>query len=209
MNRAEQAYLSPDMEMKIQQMILQALGKKFGGLERATKAAVTIQKAYRKYKIDAQFRMIRLMQQQSIRKERLRTMSIRHNRAPSLFRKNKVQSSSATKMDEVRSKYMDATQTKLASSSRREMRVKSTERMHNLETSARCLIRSEELCEEGGDYSMQKSFSAESLESSPSIFSGLSMPNLQQSEEQKELSRQPSTSTLLRKRNIGTNIFNR
>ena len=123
----DQNYLSPDMEMKIQQMIQQALGKKFGGLERATSAAVTIQRAYRKYKIDAHFRMIRKLQHDSL-VERRRTMSVRHNRAPSVLRKKKLQNVSSPgvdKMEEVRDKFKNITQTRLSPSiSKRELRSK-------------------------------------------------------------------------------------
>ena len=123
----DQNYLSPDMEMKIQQMIQQALGKKFGGVERATRAAITIQRAYRKYKIDAHFRMIRKLQHDSLA-ERRRTMSVRHNRAPSILRKKKLQNVSSPgvdKMEEMRDKFKNITQTRLSPSiSKRELRSK-------------------------------------------------------------------------------------
>ena len=53
------AMLSPDMEAKIYEKIRTSLGKKYGSLERATQAAVTIQKAYRAYKLRKHFDEIR------------------------------------------------------------------------------------------------------------------------------------------------------
>ena len=52
-------YLSPDMEAKIYERICRSLGEKYGSLERATHAAVTIQKAYRGYKLRKHFDEIR------------------------------------------------------------------------------------------------------------------------------------------------------
>ena len=52
-------YLSPDMEARIYEKICRSLGKKYGSLERATQAAVTIQKAYRGYKLRKHFDEIR------------------------------------------------------------------------------------------------------------------------------------------------------
>ena len=206
---SDQTYLSPDMEMKIQQMILQALGKKYGGLERANKAATVIQRAYRRYKINAQFRLIRNMQQ-STRRERKMTMTGRHKRAPSILRKNKLTSSS-NKMDEVRNKYITITQTGMSPSiSRRELRgekSKSSDQTQFLEIKQHSVSLLDVTGDEDGDLQsggMHKSFSAE-IGRSPSVFSGLSLEEVSK----QELSRQQSSSAILRKRNIGTNIFNR
>eukprot|EP00731_Ephydatia_muelleri_P000612 Em0001g612a len=51
--------LSPDMEAKIYEKICRSLGAKYGSLERATQAAVTIQKMYRGYKLRRHFEEIR------------------------------------------------------------------------------------------------------------------------------------------------------
>ncbi|KAL5515580.1 hypothetical protein EMCRGX_G000765 [Ephydatia muelleri] len=51
--------LSPDMEAKIYEKICRSLGAKYGSLERATQAAVTIQKTYRGYKLRRHFEEIR------------------------------------------------------------------------------------------------------------------------------------------------------
>ena len=102
-------YLSPDMELKIQQMIQQALGTKYGGLDKATKAAIVIQRAYRQHKMDTHFQKLRKLQQDTM--FRRRTMSINtshHVRKPSMIRsKRPLQSSAPTVdlMDDVRNKY--------------------------------------------------------------------------------------------------------
>ena len=49
------AMLSPDMEAKIYEKIRTSLGEKYGSLERATQAAVIIQKAYRGYNMKKRF----------------------------------------------------------------------------------------------------------------------------------------------------------
>ena len=51
--------LSPDMEAKIYERICRSLGEKYGSLEEANRAAVTIQKAYRGYKLRRHFEEIR------------------------------------------------------------------------------------------------------------------------------------------------------
>ena len=51
--------LPPDLEARIYKKICMSLGKKYGSLERATQAAVTIQKAYRGYKLRMHFDEIR------------------------------------------------------------------------------------------------------------------------------------------------------
>ncbi|XP_011403942.1 PREDICTED: uncharacterized protein LOC105312754 [Amphimedon queenslandica] len=178
--------LSPDMELKIQQLIQEGLGKKYGGLDRANRAAGVIQKAYRKHKIDLHFKMLRKMQQDQAGgiRERRRTMSVRH-RATSIL-KNKL---SATKMTQVRENMSGLS----PSISRRELRKKPSPSSSTIaESSSSSSLKADE----GED------------ETPPSIFEGLSSTTL------RELfppgpPRQLSKSALERKKNIGTNIFNR
>ena len=179
--------LSPDMELKIQQLIQEGLGKKYGGLDRANRAAAVIQKAYRKHKIDLHFKMLRKMQQDQAGgiRERRRTMSVRH-RATSIIHKNKL---SATKMTQVRENMSGLS----PSISRRELRKKPSP--------------SSSLITESSSSSSLKADEGED-EAPPSIFEGLSSSSL------RDLfppgpPRQLSKSALERKKNIGTNIFNR
>ena len=51
--------LSPDMEARIYEKIRRSLGEKYGSLEGANRAALTIQKAYRGYKLRRHFEEIR------------------------------------------------------------------------------------------------------------------------------------------------------
>ena len=179
--------LSPDMELKIQQLIQEGLGKKYGGLDRANRAAAVIQKAYRKHKIDLHFNMLRKLQQDQTGgiRERRRTMSVRH-RAASFIQKNKI---SATKMIQVRENMTGLS----PSISRRELRKKpSPTSSAIMESSSSSSLKTEDGEEE----------------TLPSIFEGLSRSSL------RDLfppgpPRQLSKSALERKKNIGTNIFNR
>ena len=61
-------YLSPDMEAKIYEKICRSLGAKYGSLERATQAAVTIQKTYRGYKLRRHFEVMRKEGPSTVRK---------------------------------------------------------------------------------------------------------------------------------------------
>ncbi len=73
--------ISPDMEAKIREKICSAIGAKYGGLRRATRAATTIQRAYREYKLRKRFEEIR-------REKREMTMSLNYTtRRPSMIRK--------------------------------------------------------------------------------------------------------------------------
>ena len=119
-------YLSPDMEMKIQQMIQLALGTKYGGLERATKAAVTIQRAYRKHKIDKHFQRLRQLQQDTMQRRRTMSVHFPRGRRPSMLsRKSRAVNKTVTSVDpmtQVRTMYHNITKSRLSPSvSRREI----------------------------------------------------------------------------------------
>ncbi len=73
--------ISPDMEARIREKVCRAIGEKYGGLARATKAATTIQRAYRDYKLRKRFEEIR-------REKREMTQSLNYTRRrPSMVRK--------------------------------------------------------------------------------------------------------------------------
>lgn len=116
--------LSPDMEMKMQQIIFIALTNKYGGKEKATKAATIIQTAYRKHKNVQHFKELRKRQQSTM--QRRRTMSIKFpgGRRPSMIsRKNRTTvNASIDKMTHVKTVYKNITQPKLSPNiSRREL----------------------------------------------------------------------------------------
>ena len=78
--------ISPDFEARIRQRICRAIGDKYGGLTKATKAATTIQRAYRGYKMKRQFLEIRKRKDIPLRK---RAQSLRDpRRRPSILRRN-------------------------------------------------------------------------------------------------------------------------
>ncbi len=73
--------LSPDMEAKIRQMICSAVGAKYGGLRRATRAATTIQRAYRDYKLRETFKEIQR------EKKEMTLQGVRGGHRPSILRR--------------------------------------------------------------------------------------------------------------------------
>lgn len=78
--------ISPDVEARIREKICKAIGAKYGGLGKATKAAITIQRAYRQYKLKKRFEEIR----QEANKLRKRALSMKDTRRrPSVLRKNR------------------------------------------------------------------------------------------------------------------------
>jgi hypothetical protein len=191
----EASYLSPDMEMKIQQMFQQVLVDKYGSLETLTKAAVTIQNAYRTHKINSHFKKLRSMQQDSLRERRL-TMSVRYTKSPSIMASIKPDQSlklaSNYKMNEIHDKFRDITETRASPSlARREIRKNVSLNKHNLELSL-----SPPLEETSGE-----------LSKSPSVFSGFE--SLHEATPKRQLTQQLSILSRKRKQNIGTNIFNR
>ena len=74
-------YLSPDMEAKIYERICKSLGEKYGSLEGANRAALTIQKAYRGYKLRRHYEEIRrpsaVRQRTATVRDRNRKLSIK------------------------------------------------------------------------------------------------------------------------------------
>ena len=79
---------SPDMELRIRDKICSEIGKKYGGLLRASKAAVAIQSAYRQYKLRQRYDKIRKeanqvrKRAQSMKDSRRKPSMIRRNRPP-------------------------------------------------------------------------------------------------------------------------------
>ena len=115
--------LSPDMELKIHQMTQMALGRKYGGKEKANKAAIVIQTAYRRYKNEQHFKQLRKLQRSTM--QRRRTMSVKFpgGRRPSMInRKAKTVTHSVDKMAHVKTIYRNITQPHLSPNiSRREL----------------------------------------------------------------------------------------
>ena len=80
--------ISPDVEAKIREKICKAIGNKFGGLQKATQAAITIQRAYRQYKLKKRFEEIRKEASQM----RRRAISMSNTRRrPSMLRRQRNQ----------------------------------------------------------------------------------------------------------------------
>ena len=78
--------ISPDVEAKIREKICKAIGNKFGGLQKATQAAITIQRAYRQYKLKKRFDEIRKEASQM----RRRAISMSNTRRrPSMLRRQR------------------------------------------------------------------------------------------------------------------------
>ena len=81
---------SPDMEIKIHEKICKTIGAKYGGLPRATRAATSIQRAYREYKLHKRFEEIR--KEASTMRKRAQSMSIKDpRRRPSILKKKRPQ----------------------------------------------------------------------------------------------------------------------
>lgn len=82
--RVELELLSPDMEAKIREMICNGIGAKYGGLRRATRAATTIQRAYRDYRLRETFREIRQ------EKKEMTMMGVKGGHRPSILRRKQT-----------------------------------------------------------------------------------------------------------------------
>ena len=80
--------ISPDVEAKIREKICKAIGNKFGGLQRATQAAITIQRAYRQYKLKKRFDEIR---KEASQMRRRAISMINTHRRPSMLRRQRNQ----------------------------------------------------------------------------------------------------------------------
>ena len=79
---------SPDMELRIREKICNGIGKKYGGICRATKAAIVIQTAYRQYKLQKRYNEIR---KEAIQ-VRKRAHTMKHPRRElSMIRRNRPQ----------------------------------------------------------------------------------------------------------------------
>ena len=85
--------ISPDFESKIRERICQAISEKYGGMEKATQAAVKIQQSWRQYKLRSRFQKIKQQNKSQLQLQlRKRAQSMRDpKRRPSIMRKrNKV-----------------------------------------------------------------------------------------------------------------------
>ena len=77
---------SPDMELRIREKICSGIGTKYGGIRRATQAAIVIQTAYRQYKLKKRYEEIRKEAIQM--RKRAQTMNHPH-RTQSMVRRNR------------------------------------------------------------------------------------------------------------------------
>ena len=76
---------SPDVEARIRARVCRAIGEKYGGCKRASEAAVTIQRAYRDYKLKKRFEEIR--REATKMRKRAETMQLDSRRRLSVARK--------------------------------------------------------------------------------------------------------------------------
>ncbi len=84
--RMELELLSPEMEAKIQEITRHAIGRKYGGTRRSTRAATTIQRAYRDFKLHEKFKEIQREKQEMT----LRTSSVKGGHRPSILRRKQA-----------------------------------------------------------------------------------------------------------------------
>lgn len=224
--------LSPDMEMKIQQMIQLALAKKYGGKEKATKAATIIQTAYRKYKNVQHFKKLREIQQTTM--QRRLTMSVKYpgGRRPSMIKRksNKSLQDPIDKMAHVKTIYRNITQPKLSPNiSRRELLAAGaspiaihenkhieTKEQQDAMASPNQLSMINEMDSDEGHLSdpeeQHNSVEGDSKPRSHSVFSGLSSTAIQKMFSSKHpviVQQRESAKTFTKKMVIGANIFNR
>lgn len=222
--------LSPDMELKIQQMIQLALARKYGGKEKSTRAAIVIQTAYRKYKNVQHFKKLREIQQTTM--QRRRTMSVKYpgGRRPSMIKRKQNKSlhdpSSVDKMAHVKTMYRNLTQTKLSPNiSRRELLAASgASPIAVHETKHVEITEQQDMTPPPNQLSMIDEMDSDeerSLEPeqpvddkprSHSVFSGLSSTAIQKMFSSKHpviVKQRQSAKTFTKKMVIGANIFNR
>ena len=224
-------YLSPDMEMRIQEMMHKAIGQKYGGLERAVKAATCIQIAYREYKIRKRFKEIRRQQQDTMVRRRAFSVKYPRGRRPSMIGPKKYRRDasvpSVDPMQRVQATHKQITSRSKGISphiSRRDVLIRNTTSGHSgsplVDEAFPALTISETVEVTMPDSArLPTSLSSDALstphiEKSPSIFSGLSLQNMEEIFPM-EVGHRPGTpqmesaSTLKRKTNIGVNIFNK
>ena len=72
--------IAPDMEERFSRKIKEEIGKRYGGMERATEAAVAIQRWYRGIQVKNHYKMLQKMASRNPKKLRQRTMSMRQSR---------------------------------------------------------------------------------------------------------------------------------
>ena len=81
--------ISPDFETKIRERTNKAVGEKYGGLERATQAAIKIQQSWRQFKLHKRFQIIKQQNKSQLQLQlRKRAQSMRDpRRRPSILKK--------------------------------------------------------------------------------------------------------------------------
>ena len=83
--------ISPDFESKIRDKITKSVGEKYGGLEKATQAAIKIQQSWRQFKLRSRFQKIKQQTKSQLQQQlRQRAQTMRNpRRRPSIMKKRK------------------------------------------------------------------------------------------------------------------------
>ena len=81
--------ISPDFESKIRDKITKSVGEKYGGLEKATQAAIKIQQSWRQFKLRSRFQKIKQQNKSQLQQQlRQRAQTMRNpRRRPSIMKK--------------------------------------------------------------------------------------------------------------------------
>ena len=83
--------ISPDFESKIRDKITKSVGEKYGGLEKATQAAIKIQQSWRQFKLRSRFQKIKQQNKSQLQQQlRQRAQTMRNpRRRPSIMKKKR------------------------------------------------------------------------------------------------------------------------
>jgi hypothetical protein len=83
--------ISPDFESKIRDKITKSVGDKYGGLEKATQAAIKIQQSWRQFKLRSRFQKIKQQNKTQLQQQlRKRAQTMRNpRRRPSIMKKKR------------------------------------------------------------------------------------------------------------------------